>query len=174
MVTIDAKTLKSFCSEIESSWWIENPTFRQKYNSYLSAALLKGYEMGDFSWITRILKATPDKKLRERVRTRIVKALPLSYREKTESLVKDHKRWPNYTAQNFQDFVGVGLNDFIEEKDGKVLFEKVKLEPAEFVDFVLDTIIFNRNHFSTNDLEKISDTLSLVKDRLEKQMVKKA
>ena len=167
MITIDSKTIKLFCNEIEGAWWIESPSFRQKYNAYISSALTKGYETGDFGWISRILKSTPDDKIRDKVTKKIMKNLPLSYRDKTQSIIKDNKRWGQHTAQDFSSFISIGINEFIAEKDDKILIEKVKLEPSEFVDFVLDTIILNRNHFSVNDLDKINETLSLIKNRLE-------
>lgn len=174
MTAIDAKALKTFCDAIENFFCMESPAFRQKFNSHISATLLKGYETGDFSWVTRIIKSIPDENIRRKITAKIIKTLPVTYREKTESLVKDSKRWVNYTAQDFQNFLAVRLNDFIEEKDGKIALDKVKIEPTEFVDFVLDTITMNRNHFSINDLEKVNETLALIKDRLEKKMAKRA
>lgn len=177
MTEIDAKTLKSFCNEIEKLWWIENPSFRQKYNAYISAALLKGYETGDFSWITRILKATPDENLRLLLLGKMQRFLPLSYRGMSQAIVKDKARWEKYNLNDFIKFKGIEIKDFFRSKDDLVVIEKIKLEPSEFVDFILDTITFNRNHFSFNDLEKISETLELIKNRLEKakeQTVKKA
>lgn len=167
MLTVDSKTIKSFCNEIVGMWCIENPTFRQKYNNYVSAALAKGYETGDFGWITRIIDATPDEKIRSKLTRNLMKVLPLSYRKKTQSIIKDNKRWEQYAAQDFSNFIAIGMNEFIEKKDGKILIDKVKLEPSEFVDFMLDTITLNRNHFSINDLDKINETLSLIRNRLE-------
>ncbi len=167
MSEIDLKAIKAFSKELNNIWWIENPTFRNKFNKYLAEALVRGRQTGDLTHTDKLIKAIPDKTVRDKVMRKALKDLPLSLNAKTEAIVKDKTRWAWFSLEAFSAFLGVTMNDFIEQKDNNVLINKVSLESQEFVDFVLDTITLNRNHFSVQDLEKISETLGLVKDRLE-------
>lgn len=167
MSEIDLKAIKTFSKELNDIWWIENPTFRKNFNRYLSEALVRGRQTGDLTHTDNLIKAIPDKTVRDKVMRKALRDLPLSLNAKTKALVTDKTRWAWFALEDFSAFLGLTMNDFIEEKDNSVSIDKVNLEPQEFVDFVLDAITLNRNHFSVQDLEKISETLGLVKDRLE-------
>ena len=166
---------KDFLRLIDVLWDSNNPFFREKFNMLFRDGFINTLKSNDTGHMTKLINSIPCQKSKSDVIDRIHDALPFYWNEKTRSFKV--KKSADLTAlypsaiDKFCAMPPVKVMPLEDAMDGTVLINKSLVTKAEFVDFMLDTIVLNRDAFSENDLDQIEQTLEQIKKRILKKKV---
>ena len=148
-------------------WSPERVEFREYFNKKFRDALVHAKAHGDITLASCLINTIPQNDDKRLIILRCENHFQISWDEKKQTF---KGKLIDLSDAEISEFQVIKKALPIPLREGDIVVDKGVYSKDEFLDFMLDTIVLNRNMLSVDDLEKIEETLEIIRKKLHKKI----
>ncbi len=160
-------TIKKLKNDMPILWSPERVEFREYFNEKFRDALLHAKKHGDITSASRLINTISQNDDKRLIILRCENHFQILWDEERQTF---RGKFFALSDAEISEFQVIKKALPIPIREGDIVVDKGIYSKNEFLDFMLDTIVLNRNMLSVDDLEKIEETLEIIKKKLHKKI----